>query len=210
MHQMFCHAVATGWKEHDWAICWDQQQPSSKQDLGAEPSTVDLIGPETSQAKIRVIYNDVYQLQRSPRRSPCDEETREGIFQEILDSVKECLWHRQVSAQLEEELRQSPTSASKMDTQAEFRARAHATYDHFNNMWWDSCEEALAMVRDAHQWALVAAALLEENIEQLSHSVTCGQSGSHWCLGSCRCLGSHRRSQSAGHQKQVPSAASHN
>ena len=61
-----------------------------------------------------------------------------------------------------------------MDTEAKFQVRAHETYDHFKNMQWDSCEEALARVRDAHQWALVAAALLEENIKQLSHFVTMG------------------------------------
>ena len=52
--------------------------------------------------------------------------------------------------------------------------RTHATYDHFKNMQQDSCEEALAMARDAHWWTLVAATLLEENIKQLSHSVTHG------------------------------------
>ena len=39
--------------------------------------------------------------------------------------------------------------------------------------------KSLAGVRDTHQWALGAAALLEENIEFLSHSVSCRQSGSH-------------------------------
>ena len=82
---MFTHAMATGQKEHDQAIHWGWQQPSAKWDLGAEPSTIDLIGPEMSQAEIRVIYNDIYQLWRSPRRSPCDEETGERIYQEILD-----------------------------------------------------------------------------------------------------------------------------
>ena len=55
------------------------------------------------------------------------------------------------------------------------------------------------MARDAHQQALVAMALLEEDIEWLSHSV------SYRWSGSCRQSGSHRcRSQSAGHPSQAP------
>ena len=98
---------------------------------------MDLVCPETSQAKIRMIYNDVYQLQKSPGRSPCNEKTGEKICQEIQDSIKECPQHRQISTQLEEELDWSPagTSTSKMDAHAEFQARVCATYDHFNNMW---------------------------------------------------------------------------
>ena len=79
---------------------------------------MDLISPDMSQAKIRVIYNDVYQLQRLPRRSPFDEEREGRICQEILDSVKECLWHRQVPAQPEGEPKQSSIGTSKTDAQA--------------------------------------------------------------------------------------------
>ena len=185
--------MATGQKEHDQAICWDQWQPSPKWDLGAEPSTMDLIGPQMSQAKIRVIYNQVYKLQKLPGRSPHDEETEERIHQEILDSIKEHLWHRWVPTQVEEELKQSPTSTSKTDTHAEFQARTHATYNHYKNMWQDSCKKALAVARDAHWWALAAMIILEEIIEWLSHSVSCRWSGS------CR-----HRSWSAGHPLQAP------
>ena len=175
---------------------------------------MDLIGPEMSWAKIRVIYNEVYQLWKLPDRSPCDEETGEKICQKILDSVKECLQHGWVPAQPEKELKWSPTSTSKTDAQAEFQARPCAFYDHFKNMQQKSCQEALAMARDAHWQTLVAVALLEENIKWLSCPITCGWSGScqlsgsHQHSGSHRCLGSCRRSQSTGCQKQVPSAAS--
>ena len=137
MHQMFTHTMATWQKEHNWAIHWGRLQPSSKQDLGVESSAMDLVGPETSWAKTTVIYNDVYQLWRSPGRNPCNEEIGEMIHQEIQDSVKECLQHRWVSTQPEEEPEWSPTgtSTSKVDTQADFQARAPATYDHFKNMW---------------------------------------------------------------------------
>ena len=134
MHQMFAHTTVMGQKEHDWAICQGQRQPSLKWDLEAEPSAMDLISSETSWAKIRVIYNEVYQLQKSPRRSPCNKETEGRIHQEILDSAQECLQHRQVPTQLEGEPKQSPTCTSKMDTQAEFQARTCATYDHYKSM----------------------------------------------------------------------------
>ena len=96
-----------------------------------------------------MIFSEVYQLQRLPGRSPCNGET-EQVCQEILDSIKEHLQHRWVPAQLEEEPKQSPTSTSKKDTQAKFKARTCATYHHFKNMQQDTCKRALAVVRDAH------------------------------------------------------------
>ena len=69
----------------------------------------------------------------------------------------------------------------------------------------DSCEEALAVVRDAHWQALAAGALLEDKIGRLSHSLSCGC----WCSGSCRHLGNHwQRSQNASCQIRVPQVAS--
>ena len=52
---------------------------------------------------------------------------QERIHQEIMDSIKECIWCRWVSAQLEEEPKWSPTGTSKMDAQAKFQARTCAT-----------------------------------------------------------------------------------
>ena len=206
---MFSHAVAHGRKEQDQAIHWGHQEPSPEWDLGWELPTMDLIGPGMPWAEIRVIYNDIYQMRRSPRRSPCNEEAGERIHQEILDTIKEGLWCRWVSAQPDEELKQTPTGPSKTDAQTEFQAKAHATYNH-KNMRWDPCKEALAIARDPHWQVLVAIALLEENIEWLSCYVTHGWSGCCQCSGSCQCLGSCRKSQLAGHQKQVSSAVSHN
>ena len=133
---------------------------------------MDLIGQETSQDEIRVIDNKVYQLQKLPRWSPCDRETEEQVCKEILDSVKECLWCRQDPTQLEGESKWSHASTSKMDAQVEFQAKTHATYNHYKGMHQDSCEKALAKVRDAHWWVLAATALLGENIECLSWSVS--------------------------------------
>ena len=197
MHQMFNHAAATGQKEHNLAICWGWWQPSPIWDLGVESSTMDLIGPETSWAKIRVIYNDVYQLWRLPGKSLCDKETGGKIHQEILDSIKEHLWHMWVPTQAEEEL--SSTSTSKTDAQGEFQARTWATYDHLKTCSEIPAKTVLATVRYAHWWVLAPMTLLEENIKWLSHSVTLRWSGSHRLSGNCR-----HRSQSAGCPTQAP------
>ena len=50
-----------------------------------------------------MLYQEVYQLKRASRTVPHDAETEEEIHQEILDSLKECLWHRWGSALPEEE-----------------------------------------------------------------------------------------------------------
>ena len=131
LHQMFTHTMATGQKEHDWGICWGWQQPLPGSDLSAEQYTIELIGPRSTQEEIRGVYNDMYQLWRSPSKSPCNAEMEESICQEILDSVRECLQHRQDQAQPEERPRWSPASTSKPDPQVEFWDKMHATYDHF-------------------------------------------------------------------------------
>ena len=90
-YQMFAHAVVTRKKEYDWAIHWGQPQPLPKWDLSAEPSTIELIDLRSTREEIREVYNDVYQLWRSPGKSLCNAETEERTCQDILDSVKECL-----------------------------------------------------------------------------------------------------------------------
>ena len=90
------------------------------------------------------------------------------------------------------------------------------TYDHFQSRQQESCEEALRVARDAHHQVLVAAALLEVQIERLSYSITCGQSSSHRQLGSHQhscsriCKRSHRRHPPVSQQEQIPSVVSHN
>ena len=90
----------------------------------------------------------------------------------------------------------SPHDVPRLDPQAKFQARNHTTYDRFRDMNQNSHEEALAVARDAHQWASVAAGLLEDKIERmscsLSHSCQCSRS---WrCSCSCQ-----RRFQTANH-----------
>ena len=96
-----------------------------------EPSAVELVSPGSTREEIRKVYNDVYQLWRSPSKSPCDAEMEESVHQEILNSVKECLQHRWEHAQPEERLRQSLTGASRPDLQTKFQDRVCTMYNHF-------------------------------------------------------------------------------
>ena len=187
LYRMFLHAVATGRKEYDQAIFQGWWQPMPEQDLEAEPSAIELIGPGFIREEIRKVYNDVYQLWRSPQKSPFEAKMEESVCQEILNSIKECLWHRQESDQPQGRLGQSPASASRPDLWAKFQDSVCAMYDHF---------------RDLKEGALVAATLLEDKIERLS--LDCWWSGSHRQSGS-----DWYRSQSAGHPLQVPQVASH-
>ena len=66
--------------------------------------------------------------------------------------------------------------------QADYSAQNHTNYDQLKDTMCSSCEEALAVARDTHPQALVAAVLLEDKIERLSHSLSHG----HWCSGSHR------------------------
>ena len=118
---------------------------------------------------------------------PVPMETEACLCQDILDSIKECLWHKQIPAQTGEELGQSPVSIPRANPQADYGTRNCANYDRFGDMMQGSCAEALAVVRDTHWQALAAMVLLEDKIVRLSHSLGCGCQ----CSGSCRHSGSH-------------------
>ena len=102
---MFAHTEAAGWKEHDCTICRGCQQPLPKWDATVEAPAIKVVGYKTTREGIIALYHEVYQLRRGPRAVPCDPEMEEEIHPEILESLKECLWHRWGSALLEEEPR---------------------------------------------------------------------------------------------------------
>ena len=167
---------------------------------------MELISPESTREDITEIYHDMNQLQKLPGEMLCDEEREAHICQEILDSVKECLWHKQFPALLVEEPRSSPASIPRLDPQTKYNAWNYATYDRFRDVKQGSCEEALAVARDVHQWVLAAAAMLKDKIEGMSCSLSC----SHQCFRSCRHSGScWQRSCTMGHQTKVPQVVSH-
>ena len=146
VHPCQSHRAKRTWLGHSPG--W--QQPSPNGIWRQNPLLWISLVQRHPKMNIRVIYNEVYQLQRLPSRSPCHGETEEQVCQEILDSIKECLWHRWGPAQLDKESKWSPTGNTKRDTKAVFQARTHAINDHFKNMQKDSCKRALATVRDAH------------------------------------------------------------
>ena len=212
LQRMFLHGVAMVQKEYNCAICWGWWEPSPQQDLEAEPYTVELMCLESTREKITEIYWDVYQLWRSTGELPCDGEKEEILQQEILDSIKECLQCKWVPTPPGKEPSWCPADIPRLDPKAEYSAQNCNTYDWFKDIKWGPCEEALAMVRDAHQQAPVAIALLEDKKERLSCSLSCGCShpGSCRCSGNCRHLGSHQWiSPTASCQTEVPQVVSH-
>ena len=203
---MFHHAAATSKHRHDCAVCWGRQEPLAEPGTEEESSMMELARPDSSWEDIMDLYYNVYQLRRLSGRMICDEEMEAHIHQQILDSVRECLWHKWLFTQLGEELKWTPAGIPRPNLQAHFQARNCATYNRLMGVRQHFCEEALAVARDAHQRALAAAALLEDKIERMSHSL----SHSCQCSGSCRSLGScqQRRSQTPDHQNKVPQVAS--
>ena len=192
--------------ECDCAIHQGRWEPLVEQDVEREPTVMEFIQPDSYQEDIAELYCDVYQLQRLLGKIYCDMETEACICQEIMDSVKECIWHEWPSALPEAELRWSPANIPRLDSQVEFNTRNHATYDRSMGNKQDSYKEALAMARDTHQWALAVTALLEDKIERMSHplSCSCWHSASHSHLDSCQ----QRRSQTADCQTKVPQVMS--
>ena len=75
--QMFLHAAATGWSEHNCTICWGWREPSPKQDLGVEPTAMELATLDSMCQDIKNLYQDVYQLHRLSRRGQCKEAMEE-------------------------------------------------------------------------------------------------------------------------------------
>ena len=119
--------------------------------MEGESTTMELAQSDSSLEGIVDHYHNVYQLWRLSGKMLCDEVMEADIHQEILDCVKEHLWHKQLSVLPGAELRWSPAEIPRLNPKAEFNARNCATYDRFMGIKQDSCKEALAMVRDAHQ-----------------------------------------------------------
>ena len=137
---------------------------------------------------------DVYQLYRLPRRGWCEEAMVEWLCKAILDSIKEYLHLKWPPTQLEHEWMQLPANTPQPDPQMTFAAVKCSTYEKFTATNWDLDEEMMALARDTHQWTLVAAAILEEKMERMSHSSSCQCYSSHQC----------RRSQSQDVEKEIP------
>ena len=58
--QMFSHATMTSQSKYDHAICWGQRKPLPEWDLGMEPTTMELVFPNSTWEEIGDLYQDVY------------------------------------------------------------------------------------------------------------------------------------------------------
>ena len=142
----------------------------------------------------------MYKLQRLPGRGWYKEVTEDHLCKEILDSIKECLWLKQLSTQPEGEWRQSLADVPWPDPHTEFAAANCHTYKKFTAARQDSYEGIMALARDTNQWAMAAGALLGEKMEWMSHSISLQCFSSHCCSSSCWHSGGQwcRRSRSLG------------
>ena len=192
---MFQHAMVTGWNEYKCTIWCGQREPLPGWDLLAEPTAMELIGPDSTHQDISELYWNIYQLSKLPRQGRSEEATEKQIHQEVLDAIAG--WHPPAC----------PCTA--------FTAMDHGMYEKFTAANCGMYEEIMALTRDAHQWALVAAGILEEQMERMSHSKGCQcsisyqNSSSCWCSSSWQHSASHRRSWSLGWQEESPKVTSH-
>ena len=115
-----------------------------------------------SSKEIWDLYHQVYALKRLPRPPPCGPERAQEIMKDIMSSLKDCLrWRKGEQMGGDGEPESATTLLSCHCNWASQRGR------------WDTSEEwELTEAREAHQWALAAAATLEECIERLSQSTT--------------------------------------
>ena len=199
---MFHHCPATGKSEHNCAICQGWWDPSVEWDVEREPTMMQLVQPDSFWEDIADLYCEVYHLWRLPGKICCDEEMEACICQEIMDSVKNSSGVSSLLHCWGKNWDRTQLTSPRLKPKGEFNTRNCATYDRFIGNKWDSCKEALAMARDAHWWALAAAALSEDKIERMSHSLSCSClcSRSHRQSGSCQ----QRRSWNADHETKAP------
>ena len=203
--KMFAHMKAIGLKEYHCGIHWGHWQPSLERDLWAKASAMEMLTLETTQDKVMALYQEVYQLKSNPREAPCSEDTTEEIHIKILEMLRECLQHRWGPTQpeeLEQEplghlLQQNTTPKSRWDVIISVTS---------GDSQQESQVKALRVAREAHHWALAAAAMLEGYIVWLNHSISWGchrsweQSASHQCSGSRRWSRSRGCSRSRRHR----------
>ena len=97
--KMFVHAMAAGLREYQQGIHGRHWQASFERSPKLE---VSAMGQLTPQATHEELPSFVYQLKRDPGEVQCSENMMEQTHIEILETLKECLWHRWGSAHLEE------------------------------------------------------------------------------------------------------------
>ena len=154
-------------------IHWGCQHGLPHLDPQADVSTIWSVGPWTSREELRDLYHQVYKLRRLPGSPLCRPEQVHELTRDVVASLKNCLWGR---GGKQPRGCKEPEPADTCPSQDRTPQR----------MRWDIlAERELAEAREAHQWVLAAATVLEETIERLSQSTTrcragpCAPSQSH-------------------------------
>ena len=99
---MFAQVDNVGQKEYDWARWRGHAQSLGEQGVDLETPPAELVGYKTTLEEIFSLYQEVYQLKRTPGSVPGSPEVVEQTCQEILDLLRECLHCRWGSTQPEE------------------------------------------------------------------------------------------------------------
>ena len=149
---MFQHASEQGWKEAECMICQGCQHGLPKLEPKADVPAIQLVGPQTSREEFESLYYEVYKLWRLPGSLPGEPE----LVAEMVSSLEDCQgWGRGKTLQTMGE--PNPTHVWPPRRRTPRRGRRDA-----------SVERSLTEVGETHQKAMVMAATLEEEIEQLS------------------------------------------
>ena len=120
-----------------------------------------MVGFRTTREEIQGIYNEVYQQKGLLGSPPYGPEQMEALDQEIHTSLEEQMWQRLGTTRPEEDLRGSTMSILWPSHQAKSHCLTHVRNEGPHN-------QAIKVAREAHQRALEAADLLEQDIEWLS------------------------------------------
>ena len=162
LQRMFVHAAESGQKEAERLICHSHWHGLPGLDPEADLSAVQLVGYPTSREEIGDLFHQVYMLKRLPKPPPCGPEWVWEVTRDILYSLRECLrWRRGEQSGGSGELEPASACPSCHWDRASQRERQDTLG-----------EQELTEARVAHWQVLVAASILEEQIERLSQSTT--------------------------------------
>ena len=166
----------TGW----FAMAGQNSQSNEASTRRLPPWCID---PNFTWEEIQGLYQELYQLQRLCGGSHCEEATEEWLQEEILASIRECLW---LCMPPEDEGEHPSSTPPWRDSWTEYHNSICGTHKRLTAGKQGQDNEILAFSRDAHWKALVAATLLEEGIERLGYSTSRQCSQSHQCSRSCQ------------------------
>ena len=136
--------------------------------------------------EVQGIYNEVYQQKRLLGPPPYGSEQMEALDREICASLDEWIQRRQGTTRPEEDQRGATMSIIQLSHQAKSH---HQTWGRNE----DPHDQVLKEAKEAHQRALEAAHLLEQDIERLSWAASRAKCATCW--HPYRCSHSKRRPQ---------------